>query len=164
MLKKFSKENTGKKLEHRAWYSKYELWLDDNIVPKNAIALPEGSLDTQQEEDNDIYVVPFDEQFTRCPVSKEQFETFWDDDEGGLMFRNAVKVLVTEAADANIFQLGKPTSVADVRYCVVHKLLVMDGWVSNGKAVRLSSLSTEKQDLVNAAGDEDEDDIFVIIA
>ena len=126
--------------------------------------MEDDSAHIQVEEDNDVYVVPFDEQFTRCPVSKEQFETFWDDEEGGLMFRNAVKVLVTEAADANVFQLGKPTTVDEVHYCVVHKLLVMDGWVNSGKAVRLSSLSTEKQVLVDAAGDEDEDDIFVVVA
>jgi hypothetical protein len=38
------------------------------------------------------FIVPADEHFPRCPVSKEMFETFFDEDEGEMMFRNAAKV------------------------------------------------------------------------
>ena len=70
------------------------------------------------------FVVPADENFTRCPVSKEAFETVWDDEEGAFMYRNAVKVLVTDAADKDLFKLALPTDQTGMGYLIVHKPLV----------------------------------------
>ncbi len=45
------------------------------------------------------FIVPADEHFPRCPVSKEMFETFFDEDEGEMMFRNAAKVMNSHLFD-----------------------------------------------------------------
>ena len=149
-------------MEHRSWYVSVSLWSSED--PIGSAGMKTKIANAEEEEDNDVYVVPFDEHFTRCPVSKELFETFWDDEEGGLMFRNAVKILVTEAADASLFEVGRATEVANIRYCIVHKLLVLDGWVLSGKALALSKVSDEMKDAyVEAAGDDDDEDVFVAI-
>ena len=79
----------------------------------------DGSLGRTEE-----FVVPADENFTRCPVSKEAFETVWDDEEGAFMYRNAVKVLVTDAADKELFKMALPTEQTGMGYLIVHKPLV----------------------------------------
>lgn len=120
--------------------------------------------------------MPADEFFTRCPVSKERFESFWDDEEGELMFRHAVKVLVTESAEGELFRLGRPCPhESSVRYLVVHKLLVLDKWLAEGRAVSLRDAKQRYehvegrgqsyvQRLVSASGEEqDEGDIFVYL-
>jgi hypothetical protein len=131
---------------------------------------------------NEVFIVPADENFTRCPISKEAFESFWDDEEGELMYRNAVKVLVTESADPALYKLGKETNQLNVRYIIVHKLLVLDSWLMNGRAdtlsrvkLRYSVCNSTASEIVNASisilnslvaaagDDEDEDDIFAII-
>lgn len=113
--------------------------------------------------DNEEFVISFDENFNRCPVSRESFETFWDDDEGGLMFRNAVKVLLNESTDRALFALSKPTLSQDIRYCIVHKLLVVDGWIAEGKACALSEFFGSNRDaFIEAAGEDDENDVFVV--
>lgn len=125
------------------------------------------------------YVVPADEHFTRCPVSREVFECLWDEEEGEMMYRHAVKVLVTEAADPALYGQAQPVPWAEdapVRYLIVHKLLVLDQWLSSGKAVPLqdaciryktsgAASGQQKADrLQSAVGeDEDEEDIFVLL-
>jgi hypothetical protein len=125
---------------------------------------------------NEIFVVPADEFFTRCPVSKEVFETVWDDEEGEFMYRNAVKVLVTEAADPSLYAQGQNTNDPTVHYVIVHKLLVLDGWLQAGRADTLARAklrysqsqqesNIEKSNALSRASgdDEDEDDIFVML-
>jgi len=98
------------------------------------------------------YVVPADEHFTRCPISKEVFEVVWDAEEGEMMYRNAVKVLVTPNADAQLYEQAQPLEdlfdvgggeaeassnqgpASSMRYLIVHKLLVLDQWLMSGKA------------------------------
>lgn len=124
-----------------------------------------------------VFVVPADDAFTRCPVSKEVFENFWDQEEGEFMFRNAAKVLVTQAADENIFRVGQPTLHANVRYCILHKLLVLDGLIANGRAdtfrqatARYLSAGTaaakdKAVELAAAVGNDDnQEDLFVMLS
>ena len=122
--------------------------------------------------------VPADENFTRCPVSREVFETQWDEDEGEFVYKGAVRVLIPEgggAEDERLYRLGRPTAHEAVRYLIVHKRLVLDGWSSNGRAASLRSV-VERYEvmgrgreepavaaLLAAADGEDEDNIFVII-
>ncbi len=143
-----------------------------------------GGSDTEE-----VYVVPADEYFVRCPISREVFEQKWDSEEGEHMFRHAVKVLVTEAADASVFSLGRPTSQSGIRYLIVHKTLVMNGWLEQGRAdtlrnaklrylgqqqLLLQQTQAQQSQTAQAAGDkcvsltaaaedEDEDDIFVML-
>jgi hypothetical protein len=120
------------------------------------------------------FIVPADENFNRCPVSKEVFEMVWDDEEGAYMFRNAVRVLVTEAADPVLYKLGQPTAQPDVNYLIVHKPLVMDGWLQAGRAetlkgaiLRYEAMGKAEEVIealtVAAGDDEDEEDVFVIL-
>lgn len=134
------------------------------------------------------YILPADEHFTRCPVSREVFECVWDGAEGEMMYRNAVKVLVTEAADPALFRLAQPVPWEDgaagssaappVRYLIVHKLLVLDPWLAAGKAVPLQDALIRYKTAVNggqqgqakadrlaaAVGqDDDEEDVFVLL-
>jgi hypothetical protein len=128
--------------------------------------------------EEDEFIVPADEHFTRCPVSREMFETIWDEEEGEFMYRNAAKVILTESADSSLYKLGQPTSSEDssVRYLIVHKLLVLNSWLQQGKAASLGDVIARyeaarsakgevmSRQLRAAAGDEEnDDDVFVII-
>lgn len=149
----------------------------------------EGSNDTVAAEE---FVIPADEDFISCPISKEVFENFFDDEEGELMYRNAVKVLVTPTANTSIYHLGKPVpldmeedtmspqlqsmlpEIEKIHYMIVNKPLVMDKWLQEERAmslrdalIRYNVQGKRGKELAmilkTAAGEEDEDDIFVII-
>eukprot|EP00981_Chlorochromonas_danica_P002315 scaffold446_cov183-Ochromonas_danica.AAC.14 len=124
------------------------------------------------------FIIPADEFFPRCPISKERFETFWDDEEGELMYRHAVKVLLTESADADLFKLARPTLAVDdsgVRYLLVHKVLVLDKWQAEGRVVTLKDAALRYEPMgergklfiqrmrASAGEDEDEEDVFVLL-
>lgn len=128
-----------------------------------------GSSTSPAVDDDEEMVVPADESFPRCPVSNEVFQTVWDDEEGDFMYRNAVKVLLTEEADSQLYSVSQNTSQPGVRYALVHKRMALDGWLASGKAVSLKeAMMLRKQDpsIVDyaAAGnvDDDEDDVFVL--
>lgn len=123
--------------------------------------------------DGEEMVVPADEYFTRCPVSKEVFETVWDQEEGEIMYRNAVKVMVTEKADPALYALSRATCRDGIRYAIVHKQLVLDEWIESGRVETLSNtvlryaamgkpeIGTQ---LAEAAEEsEDEEDVFVLL-
>lgn len=127
---------------------------------------------------NEEFIIPADEFFPRCPISKERFETFWDDEEGELMYRHAVKVLLTESADADLFKLARPTLAVDdsgVRYLLVHKVLVLDKWQAEGRVVTLKDAALRYEPMgergklfiqrmrASAGEDEDEEDVFVLL-
>lgn len=38
-------------------------------------------------------LIPADENFLRCPISKESFNQVWDDENGEFMYKNACKIL-----------------------------------------------------------------------
>jgi hypothetical protein len=124
------------------------------------------------DEDEEM-VVPADENFARCPVSNEVFQTVWDDEEGDVMYRNAVKVLLTEEADADLYAVSQNTSQPGVRYALVHKRMALDGWLAAGKAVCLKDAMALRRkqptglqlpDYAKAGNvDEDEDDVFVVL-
>lgn len=149
--------------------------MDGGGAPAGAGGHGDAGASGEAEEE---FIVPADEHFTRCPVSREMFESIWDNDEGELMYRNAVKVLVTEAADSALYQLGQPCDIegSSVRYLLVHKLLVMDGWLALGKASTLAD-AVQRYELMGAQGvekatilrdvaacdDESEEDIFVLL-
>ena len=147
---------------------------DSGKGTRGASAQSGAGVDREEEEE---FIVPADEHFTRCPVCKEVFETVWDEEEGEMMSRNAARVLVTEAADAGLYKLGRPTSQPSINYVIVHKLLVLDGWLEAGRAdtLRRARLRYDQvmgsaagadigSALSGAAGDgEDEDDVFVML-
>ena len=165
----------------RQWYCTVLQWITDfsalagsnsngNSHGQGSAPSGPGSSNMTTEE----FVVPADEHFTRCPVCKEVFETVWDEDEGAFMYRNAVKVLVTEIADSALYSLALPTEQDGVQYMIVHKLLVLDGWLQSGRAETLTGATLryeamgKKSDtataLAAAAGDdEDADDVFVML-
>ena len=174
--------------DHRQWYCTKTQWITDFGNPSfsgatgaasssGAAAVATAPAAGAAEE----FVVPADENFTRCPISKEAFETVWDGDEGTFMYRNAAKVLVTEAADKDLYKLALSTDETGVGYLIVHKPLVLDGWLQTGRSATLrqailryeaiTGSSVQKQRgqelataLAAAAGtDEDEDDVFVML-
>lgn len=119
------------------------------------------------------FVVLADEYFVRCPISKESFQKYWDNDERDFMYRNAVKVLISENGDASLYELGRPTSDPSVRYLIVRKSLIMDAWIQCGKALPFGDLLARFQSvpgqseliaqLQHAASKEDPNKIFVIL-
>lgn len=172
------KEASGER-DKREYYCTTRQWVT-NFGAASAIVIDSKKgreSDGSSDDESGTYILPADENFTRCPVSREVFETFWDDEEGEMMYRNAVRVLVTEAADKDIFALGLPCSDPTIRYLIVHKLLVMDDWLNAGKADTLmraklrydQSMATDKgkqlgEALTICAGeDEDENDVFVLL-
>ena len=174
---------SGEKV-YRNWFATCAQWVSDfNALNRDGdgpiLAHAKLAKSTTQgsEEPKRVFVVPADDAFTRCPVSKEVFETFWDQEEGEFLFRNAAKVLVTQTADENIFKISQPTSHPNVRYCILHKLLVLDGLIANGRVDNLRQataryLSTgtavakdKVAELVAAVGNDDnQEDIFVILS
>jgi hypothetical protein len=199
--------------EYRDWYCTSAQWITDfsalsvsggaaagssssgagaagnNLNGPGSAGSKGGGAKSAEEEE---YILPADEHFTRCPVSREVFECVWDDAEGEMMFRNAVKVLLTEAADPALFRVaqpvpwlqeedqgGSPSTAPAVRYLIVHKLLVLDPWLAAGKAVPLqdaliryktaavvggSGGQAKAERLLAAVGqDDDEDDVFVLL-
>lgn len=187
------KDNKESRL-FREMYCKLSQWVTDfNALDRpvggehennNPNGKPSGSLllkqsphlvNQQDQDENEEFIMPADEFFPRCPVSKERFESFWDDEEGELMYRHAVKVLVTASADGELFKMGRPCPAeSSVHYLVVHKLLVLDKWLSDGKAIALKDLALRYEQvgqkgmmyvekMKQAADGEDEEDIFVIL-
>ncbi len=140
-----------------------------------------AAANNQQSAIQEELIVPADEHFVRCPVSKEIFENIWDEDEGEYMYRNAVKLFVTEAADSMYFKLGRPTSANGVRYLIVQKVLVLDSLLAKGKAASLKTVLQQytaatagarsrsadvvaKQDaLLKAAAEDHPEDVFVLL-
>jgi hypothetical protein len=190
---------TNEERKFRPWYPSVKLWIFANVkqasagmgafnsAPPGSGSLQTGSgtglshaptSSTSSLSDGALlrekeYIVPADENFVRCPVSKETFDKFWDDDEGGLMYRNAVKVLVTETANKKLFDLGQPSTVEGIRYLIVRKPLIVDGWISSGLAATLSDTMERYQamgkdghsikQLEIAAGYDYGNDIFVML-
>lgn len=121
------------------------------------------------------YSVLADEQFPRCPISRERFVSTFDEDSGEMWYKNAARVLVTSLADVDVYNLAKDTKNPKVRYLVVNKVLVLDNWLENGKAAcysdakqRYEAMGAEHEekvmDLQTAlAGEEDDEDCFVML-
>ena len=192
--------------EYREWYCSTAQWITDfgalnvggnsagsagggSISAGNPSAVTAQNAPSSSTTDSEEYVVPADEYFTRCPVSRETFECFWDDQEGEMLYRNAVKVLITESADPALYALAQPipwvdnaNSATAVRYLIVHKVLVLDAWLSAGRAVPLQDAVIRYKAVLNAASgggvsgaekaelllqavgqDDDEEDIFVLL-
>mmetsp|Transcript_29458 Transcript_29458/g.65335 ORF Transcript_29458/g.65335 Transcript_29458/m.65335 type:complete len:759 (+) Transcript_29458:162-2438(+) len=162
----------------RDWYCTGAQWISDF----NALGVGEGVLvvaetvASAQSGVEEEFVVPADEHFTRCPVSRELFEVNFYADEGGMMYCNAVRVLVTEAADEALYKVAQPwgdDENAPVRYLIVHKLLVLDQWLLSGRAASLRDTLLRYQSvpggaekvaaLREAEDDDEEDDVFVLL-
>lgn len=169
---------------YRQWYCKESQWVTDfgslkrvetDKAPAANIAKADGK---PAEIPDEEMVLPADEHFTRCPVSNEAFLPEWDTEEGDYMYRNAVKVLLTEKADSQLYRLAQPTIYPLIRYIIVHQKLVMDGWLAAGKSASLyetiqkinKKYGAESEvgrvlvsAYVHAAGEEeDSNDIFIL--
>eukprot|EP01031_Cornospumella_fuschlensis_P032832 gene32832-39697_t len=174
-----SKKQGKEVREYRELYCTIMQWVTDfNELNKHKSGDQESSLGANKESlVTEEFITPADEKFPRCPVSKEKFETYWDNDEGELMYKHAVKVLVTEAADSNIFNLAAPIPDVQngVKYIIVHQLLVLNKWLQEGRAVTLKDAILRYENIgpkgleyihkMKAAAGEDEqdDDIFVLL-
>ena len=182
----------------RAWYCTVNQWVSDfNSLTVQGSTHPGGGKDsgtapgsaapgmqrltsTDGLNEDEERILLGDENFLRCPVSKEVFEFIWDDEESQIYYRNAVKVLVTAVADPDIYTKCFPTLRAEVRYCIVHTKLVLDEWLSCGKAATLRNAMLRYQaisknevvtNLLAAVGlsvpfneeNDDLDNIFVLL-
>mmetsp|Transcript_15939 Transcript_15939/g.32286 ORF Transcript_15939/g.32286 Transcript_15939/m.32286 type:complete len:916 (+) Transcript_15939:79-2826(+) len=157
-----------------------------SATTSGTVTMTNGAAAGVQKEEEEEFILPADEFFPRCPVSREVFECLWDEEEGEMMYRNAVKVLLTERADPVLFKSAQPvpwqqqeeengTAMHPVRYLIVHKILVLDQWLTAGKAVPLQDALTRYKAMGGSAGqawadklmdavgeDDDEEDIFVL--
>jgi hypothetical protein len=205
--KLLQKRRSASTREYREWYCTSSQWTSDfnalvSATASAASSSSSGSIskvgaistataaaagEKASRADDDEYIVPADEFFTHCPVSREVFQRLWDSEEGEFMFPNAARVLVTHDADAGLFKLGQPIQWMDhpsessteqqqrscsVRYLIVHKLLVLDQWLDTGKAVtvkeailRYERIGSHKASLLRNAcsDDDDEEEVFVLI-
>lgn len=171
----------GKQREHRELYCTIEQWVSDfnalNLKNKPTEESKQGN--TAPGEAVEEFIIPADENFVRCPFSHESFDKFFDNVEGCFMYRNAVKVFVSNNSNSAIYQKGKPAMDPDtddeiegLRYLVVHKPLIVDQWIQEGKATtleeaiqRFESLGDGAlaEKLKQAAGEEDLEDIFFVV-
>lgn len=190
--------------ESREWYCSCSQWISDF----NSLAVRDGSggsgatfgsgaktggsaaaadeVGTSATSGGEEYIVAADEHFTRCPISREIFETTFDAVEGAMLCRNAVKVFVappallgnstaaTAAGDmdtAAVYGLGRPTEEEpQVHYLIVHKYVV-DRWLAQGQAAsfanalqryQLTAGGEQVTELLRRAAEvEDEEDLFV---
>lgn len=186
---------TASIIKRRPWFCTEEAWqadygaaaaaaLDEALLASasaddsDAIIKPAGtSADTNNKAGEDVsqeYSVLADELFTRCPVSRERFVSTFDEDNGELWYKHAVKVFVSAAADVTVFNLGKDTIHPKIRYVIVNKPLVLDNWIETGKAAKFSNTirryenmggeyGEKIEDLKTAAAEEDEDMCFVML-
>ena len=165
------KEISGEK-NHRLWYEKPSQWtneLKDNI--SNDSSNIKKTENINNEPTKETYVVPADEIFPRCQICKESFETIWDQDEGELYYNNAIKLLVTNKGNSDLFNQGAETLNELVHYCIVH----MDGcgmteFLEQGIADNLHQIKAKYKNKIvteifeSAIGSDDEvDDIFCIL-
>jgi len=140
-----------------------KLQVQTGAEAEEAAVARQTSLDGLQADEERVLLA--DDFFPRCPVSKEVFEHIWDDEDGDIYYRNAVKVLLSEGADPQLFKNSRPTARPAVRYCIVHKTLVLDGWLEAGRATVLRNAveryqAVGKGDLASellAAGGADSD-------
>jgi hypothetical protein len=127
------------------------------------------------------FICTADDLFVRCPISKEAFETVWDQSRGELIYINTVKVYLNDKCDEKLYKLAQLASTSatnNVKYMIVHKLLVMDGWISDGRAStfkeiinRYGLMGRKKENdsyLMNIQAciddeGEDEDECFVLL-
>jgi hypothetical protein len=165
-------------ISRRDWYQGSSSWVSNLGSAQRENDSGDGSASGKagsSAADDREFIVPADEHFTRCPVSKEVFETTWNEDEGEFMYRHAARVLVTAASDSAVFKLGRATSEPDVRYVIAHKLLVVNEWVSSGRATSLTeaarryeamrrpTAARDVEQLRRAAGGEADDYVFVML-
>jgi hypothetical protein len=162
-------------MSHRQWYCSISQWVSDfnalEIKTKATNNITEEERNQSNSQAQQILPLPFDENFMRCPVSKESFERIFDDDEGEWMYKNAAKVLVSEAADPSIYKLGQPTIEPTIRYLIVHKQLVLDDWLNSGRASSLQG-AKERYEAMGNSNDifiktlekaADDEDVFVML-
>ena len=163
----------------RSWYVSITYWITRSehshisMINKDEKSSHRNN-ESNDNNDNEEYIVPADEYFVRCPISKEQFEKIWDENEGEYMYRNAVKILVTQKANTMIYELGKPTNHSLIHYLIVRKPLIVDNWLSEGLTKTLNEAIKYYQSInydINYINnlisfietEEDGDDIFVLL-
>ncbi len=170
----FLRKNKTSSRQSRQWYCTVDQWITefDSLTTNK-----HGSI-TAESQNNAValeqFVVPVDEDFPRCPISGEPFVRSEDED-GEELYRDAVKVLVTPRTP-HIFEKSHPLGhmmddIDSMRYMIVHKTLVMDSWLREGKSTTLeevfkhpSCCGLNRDLLKKAATDEqDDDEIFVMV-
>lgn len=166
-------ESSGEK-SRRPWFVQSLEWVNGSTNARNTAKTSDNTAISDQKIEVKTYIVPADEYFPRCPISNETFEQFWDPAKGEFMYRNAVKMLVTEEADSSFFRVAMPYNSANplVRYAIVHKLLTFDSWLAMHRVVSLESLLQAVQSdhilrnrmapLIDAVQGNDEQFIFVL--
>ncbi len=166
------KDQSGEKL-CRSWYLPASAWVTDLPLTQEQEEQKAHASNKPTEEKREEFVVPADEYFTRCPISNEIFEQFWDQAEGEFMYRNAMKVLTTEPISPDLFKMGQPSPEPGVRYIIVHKLLVFDLWLKTGRVDTLKStlqlrgnapgFKSQLDMYLRAAGDQDLAKVYVLV-
>ena len=151
--KKKEKElNTnGESKYYRQWYCSVQVWAS-NLKLGATTGLGVSSISKDRGNMNNIhandktnttsaatkkYICTADDLFVRCPISKEAFETVWDQSRGELIYVNAVKVYLNDKCDEKMYklaQLASSSATNNLKYMIVNKLLVMDGWINDGRA------------------------------
>ncbi len=151
--KKKEKElnSNGENRYYRQWYSSVHVWVS-NLKLGATTGLGVSSMNKDRSNMNNIntndnssttsastkkYICTADDLFVRCPISKEAFETVWDQSRGELIYVNAVKVYLNDKCDDKLYklaQLASSSATNNVKYMIVNKLLVMDGWINDGRA------------------------------
>ena len=136
---KTRKETIGERIS-RPWFCNINQWVSDfNALTIKSKDVMDRQTSLDGLDDNEERILLADEYFPRCPVSKEVFEHIWDDEDSEIYYRNAVKILLTELSDPALYKLSKPTLNPNIKYCIVHKSLVLDDWLSTGKATSLGN-------------------------
>lgn len=170
---------TGKQREHRELFCTIDQWVSDFNALNMKNKPTEETKSSSSGEALESFAVPADENFVRCPFSQESFDKFFDNVEGCFMYRNAVKVLVSEKSNSSIYQKGKAAVDPDteeklegLRYLIVYKPLIVDQWIQEGKAITLEEAiqryeslgDTNLTDLLKqAAGEEDVENMFFVL-
>ncbi len=79
----FRKRESNAEKVCRHWFVSLNEWLgrhySNHLLDKSSSS---SSNLGKKEQEQEVFVLPADEFFPRCPVSKEVFDTFWDEDGG----------------------------------------------------------------------------------
>lgn len=109
-------------VKRRDWYTSKFQWINEKQSNNK-----ENNKNKANGHSEIKYRVISDEKFPRCPISQVKFEQKFDDDDEEYYYLSAIKIFVPDFISEDIYNLGKPCDVSDIRYLIISES-VFESW------------------------------------